>query len=187
MRATYLQFRNPKERTPPPYYPIKDGYGMPLNRFEYFSQSESLLGSFSKNDRFDKGSIYDHPFRSTHGKVGPGRYEDNDALLHLRKKPCMSNFGVIAERGPEESRFEISGGFSRVLCPSYLPKPMQVSFDKAMHKYTSSRSRKINETFVYTHAVARTPKADGSFFSRNMRLSHSMTPEMQHVSRMQGK
>ena len=82
---------------------------MALNRFEYFSQSESLTGSFSKNDRFDKGSIYDYPFRTTVRTVGPGRYEDNDAVKTLHKKPCMSNFGVLAERGPEESHFEISG------------------------------------------------------------------------------
>ena len=122
MRATQLQFRNPKEMTPAPYYPIKDNAGLPLNRFEYFGQSESLKGSFCKNHRFDKGSIYDLPFSATLGKVGPGAYKEYDEVLNLRKKPCMSTF-IAPERGPDESRFEMTGHM-RVLCPSYLPKPV---------------------------------------------------------------
>ena len=48
MRATFLQFRNPKEGTPiANYYPFKDNYGLPLNRFEYMGQSESRKGTFS--------------------------------------------------------------------------------------------------------------------------------------------
>ena len=93
---------------------------MPLNRFEYFGQSESLKGSFSKNHRFDRGSIYDFPFRSTDHKVGPGTYKDEDVVHNLKKKPCMSMLKQ-PERGPDESRFEMTGNL-RVLCPSYLPR-----------------------------------------------------------------
>ena len=183
MRATQLQYRNPKERTPAPYYPIKDNAGFPLNRFEYFGQSESLQGSFSKNHRFDRGSIYDFPFRATENKVGPGAYKDNDVVLQLKKKPCMSML-ISPERGPDESIYEMSGNL-RVLCPSYLPRPVQANFDRAMHHYTTSRTRKMNETFVHSRAVARTPNARGTFYSsRNVNFSHTMTPEMRHVSRI---
>ena len=133
MRATQLQFRNPKERTPAPYYPIKVNDGMPINRYEYFGQSESLKGSFSKNHRFDKGSIYDYPFSCTENKVGPGTYKDEDAVHNLKKKPCMSML-ISPERGPDESRFEMCGHL-RVLCPSYLPRPVQANFDRAMEHY----------------------------------------------------
>ena len=181
MRATYLQFRSPKERTPAPYYPLKANNGLPLNRFEYFGQSESLKGSFSQNHRFDKGSIYDYPFRTTTGKVGPGCYKDDDAVQQLKKKPCMSTY-LQPQCGPDESRYEISGHL-RVLCPNYLPRPQQASFDRAMDHYRSSRGRKMNETFVYSHAVCRTPNNE-SFFSRNAALVHTMSPEMRHVSRI---
>ena len=183
MRATQLNYRNPKERTPVPYYPIKDNTGFPLNRFEYFGQSESLHGSFSKNHRFDRGSIYDYPFRSTDNKVGPGTYKDNDVVLNMKKKPCMSML-ISPECGPNEAIYEMTGNL-RVLCPSYLPRPVQANFDKAMHHYSTSRTRKINETFVYSRAVARTPNARNAYHSsRNLNFSHTMTPEMRHVSRI---
>ena len=185
MRATYLQFRSPKERTPAPYYPLKANNGLPLNRFEYFGQSESLKGSFSKNHRFDKGSIYDYPFRTTAGRVGPGCYKDDDAVQQLKKKPCMSTY-LQPQCGPDESRYEISGHL-RVVCPNYLPRPQQASFDKAMDHYIGHRGRKMNETFVYSHAVCRTPNANNrSYLGRNAALTQTMSPEMRHVSRIRG-
>jgi hypothetical protein len=53
MRATFLQFRNPKEETPSAYYPLKTNQGKPLNRFEYSNESESNIGTFGKNQRFN--------------------------------------------------------------------------------------------------------------------------------------
>ena len=74
---------------------------------------------------------------------------------------------------------------SRVLCPAYLPRPVQANFDRAMKQYVSSRSRKINETFVYSRAVARTPNQRSNYYSRNNPdFSMTMTPEMRHVSRI---
>ena len=43
----------------------------------------------------------------------------------------------------------------------------------------------MNETLVYSRAVARTPNSRANFYtSRNINLSHTMTPEMRHVSRI---
>ena len=57
MRATFLQFRNPKEQTPPAYFPQNTNNGRPLNRFEYSNESESNCGTFGKNSRFDMRKI----------------------------------------------------------------------------------------------------------------------------------
>ena len=65
MRATYLQYRCPKERTPAAYFPFKTNQGLPLNRFEYLSQSESIKGTFSQDNRFENGSIYNIPGKRT--------------------------------------------------------------------------------------------------------------------------
>ena len=108
MRATFLQYRNPKERTPCAYYPFKTNQGLPLNRFEYMSQSESRRGTFSQDHRFDHGSIYNIPRKRTQQNVGPGTYNDEEAVYRLKKKPCMSNFlkPVIAQ---QEAHFEMNG------------------------------------------------------------------------------
>lgn len=58
MRATYLQFRNPKEETPPAYYPQKVNNGRHINRYDIQSESESHTGTFGRNERFHMGSIY---------------------------------------------------------------------------------------------------------------------------------
>lgn len=52
MRATQLNFRNPKEETPAAYYPKKTNDGRGLNRFEKQTESESAKGTFSKDMRF---------------------------------------------------------------------------------------------------------------------------------------
>lgn len=49
MRATFLQFRNPKEETPSAYFPVNTNQGKPMNRFEYPNESESNAGTFSRN------------------------------------------------------------------------------------------------------------------------------------------
>lgn len=76
MRATYLQYRSPKEQTPCAYFPMNTNQGRPLNRFEYLSQSESRQGTFSKNGRFTQGSIYNDAFHRTGQKIGPGAYKE---------------------------------------------------------------------------------------------------------------
>ena len=78
MRATFLQYRSPKEETPFAYHSTNLNDGRNLNRFEQEMSSESKRGTFSINDRFNKGSIYDLTVNRTQGEVGPGsyRYED---------------------------------------------------------------------------------------------------------------
>ena len=90
MRATCLQFRNPKEQTPPAYFPSNTNNGRPLNRFEYQNESESNRGTFGKDSRFDMGSIYKNVVDRTTQKVGPGAYKEENVVHLLKKKPCMT-------------------------------------------------------------------------------------------------
>ena len=108
MRATYLQYRNPKESTPSAYYPLNTNQGKPLNRFEYLSQSESRRGTFSQGHRFLQGSIYHNVGARTSEVVGPGAYREEDAVLNLKKKPCMSTF-FRPMIGPTEDAFDMQG------------------------------------------------------------------------------
>lgn len=91
MRATHLGFRNPKEETPPAYYPSKTNEGMPLNRFAYPNESESKAGTWGKDSRFFMGSIYKDVTDRTSKRVGPGAYREELVLHALRKKPCMTS------------------------------------------------------------------------------------------------
>lgn len=76
MRATSLGFRNPKEETPPAYYPINTNDGKPVNRFEYPNESESNTGTWGKDSRFYQGSIYKDVVDRTGKRVGPGTYKE---------------------------------------------------------------------------------------------------------------
>ena len=76
MRATYLNFRNPKEETPDAYHTTLSNDGRPLNIFEVNLQSESQRGTFALNNRFTNGSIYANVCSSPRG-VGPGAYKDD--------------------------------------------------------------------------------------------------------------
>ena len=106
---------------------------MPLNRFEYLSQSESRRGTFSQNHRFEHGSIYNIPGKRTGVSVGPGAYKEEDVVNMLKKKPCMSTF-LRPVVGPQEAHFEMSG-HSRILEPSYLPKPAKQTFLNMLGHY----------------------------------------------------
>ena len=90
MRATFLQFRNPKEETPPAYFPQNLNNGRPINRFDYQNESESKRGTFGKNSRFDMGSIYKNVVDRTTKRVGPGAYTEEKVVHLLKKKPCMT-------------------------------------------------------------------------------------------------
>ena len=74
MRATFLQYRSPKEETPFAYHSTSLNDGRNLNRFEQEIASESKRGTFSSNDRFTYGSIYDLTMSRTRKNVGPGCY-----------------------------------------------------------------------------------------------------------------
>lgn len=60
MRATYLQFRSPKEQTPSAYFPKRYNNGTNMTRYKQLNESESNVGTFSKNSRFNQGSIYEN-------------------------------------------------------------------------------------------------------------------------------
>ena len=106
MRATYLQFRNPKEETPGAYFPQKTNYGRAVNRFDKFIESESNQGTFSKNTRFNQGSIYKNVVDRTAQSVGPGAYKEETVVHNLKKKPCMATI-KRPEIGTNEGPFEM--------------------------------------------------------------------------------
>ena len=59
MRATFLQYRSPKEETPFAYHSTFLNNGKNLNKFEQEIASESKRGTFPADNRFAYGSIYD--------------------------------------------------------------------------------------------------------------------------------
>ena len=120
MRATFLQFRNPKEETPPAYFPSNVNTGKPLNRFEGKIESESNEGTFSKLDRFSQGSIYKNVVDRTTNRVGPGAYAEEKVVHLLKKKPCMTSIHRAAI-APNEALFEMQG-HTRILQQNYLPR-----------------------------------------------------------------
>ena len=87
--------------------------------------------------------------------------------------------------GTNESKFEISGHL-RVVCPAYLPRNVQSSFDQALAQYKSSLGRKVNETFVYTSTIARHKESTRRNDRRKISLNHSGSPEINHVERIRG-
>ena len=181
MRATFLQYRNPKEQTPCAYYPFKTNLGLPLNRFEYMSQSESRSGTFSHDQRFDHGSIYNIPSKRTGTTVGPGTYNEEEAVSRLKKKPCMSTF-LRPVIGPQESHFEMQG-HTRILQASYLPKPAQDTFYNMLGQYQSNLGRKVNHTLVFHETLSKN-HASQSGLRRNLTMASTKSPELQHVSRI---
>ena len=90
MRATYLQFRNPKEQTPDARLPLNTNQGKPMTLYTQANQSESKKGSFSRNERFKQGSIYKDVVDRTKKKVGPGAYMEEQVVHLLKSKPCMT-------------------------------------------------------------------------------------------------
>ena len=76
MRATQLDFRNPKEETPAAYFPSKTNDGRHMNKFDYPNESESKNGTWGKDSRFYQGSIYKDMFDKTSRRVGPGAYRE---------------------------------------------------------------------------------------------------------------
>lgn len=120
MRATFLQFRNPKEETPPAYYPQNVNNGKLLNRFEAKVESESNVGTFSKLSRFEQGSIYKNMVDRTTKRVGPGAYSEERVVHLLKKKPCMATIHR-ASIAPNEALFEMQG-HTRILQQNYLPR-----------------------------------------------------------------
>ena len=90
MRATFLQFRNPKEQTPAAYFPQNTNQGKPVARYAYPNESESKQGTFGKNHRFKEGSIYKGVVDRTRATVGPGAYRDEEVVSQLKQKPCMT-------------------------------------------------------------------------------------------------
>ena len=176
MRATYLQFRNPKEGTPlATYYTFKDNYGLPLNRFEYMGQSESRKGTFSQDNRFETDSIYHNLGQRTNKTVGPGTYKDDEAVKELKKKPCMSSF-LKPLIGPHEGPFEIHG-HQRLFQASYLPKPSKNQYYNMLEKYKRGLSRKVNETLVFHESLGKAHNRSKSGLRRNLNFEPNMTPE----------
>ena len=128
MRATFLQFRNPKEKTPSGYYPESTTEGRRLfNRCAKFKESESVAGTFSRGTRFNSlGSIYKDVVDRTDQSVGPGTYREID---NITKKPCMTTLHKpeVALASTEEY-FDIQGHL-RLLQTSYMPKKERTEYE----------------------------------------------------------
>jgi len=180
-RATYLQYRSPKERTPGAYYPLRTNEGFNVNLFAQKTQSESLQGSFGKVQRFCKGSIYDYPFTATGQSVGPGAYKEEDVVRNMKNKPCMTTF-VGPLLCPNEAQFELNGHV-RILNPSYLPDRLRESFEHAHEKFKASLGRKVNETLVFTHTMSKSLSGRRGLHKTQTHTGN-MSPEMTHVSRI---
>ena len=150
MRATFLQFRNPKEETPAPYFPKKTNCGKNMNKFEDQNESESVGGTFGKNKRFHMGSIYKDVVDRTTKKVGPGTYAEEKVVELLRKKPCMTTIHQ-PEIGGNEGPYEMQG-YTRILQPNYLPKTQKNEFRNIMEEVKGKFGRKINDMLVYRKA-----------------------------------
>ena len=151
MRATHLGFRNPKEETPPAYFPNKTNNGKPMNKFNYPNESESKDGTWGKDSRFDQGSIYKDMFDKTSKRVGPGAYKEEQAIHNLKKKPCMTSIHR-PEVSPNESVFDMQGHM-RILQKNYMPRNHQDQFDNIMEKFQGRLGRKVNNTFVFRKAI----------------------------------
>ena len=120
MRATYLQFRNPKEETPSAYFPQKTNNGRHINRYDIQNESESHTGTFGRNERFHMGSIYKDLVDRTTKQVGPGAYTEERVVHLLKKKPCMTTIHR-PEISPNETLFEMQG-HTRILQSNYMPR-----------------------------------------------------------------
>lgn len=180
MRSTWLHFRNPKEATPSAYYPLNTNAGLPLNRFEFPSESESKRGTFSTDERFAHGSIYKDMFAKTSKRVGPGAYKDEEVVEKLKKKPCMSTYHKPFI-GPDEGAFDMQG-YTRILQVSYLPRRAQDGFVHMVDHYKENLGRKVNETLVFHQTLAKTHATAAR--KRNQSFSATMSPELLHVSRI---
>ena len=132
MRATCLQFRNPKELTPSGYYPLSTIEGRRLfNRCAELAESESRQGSFSRGTRFNSlGSIYKNVVDRTERVVGPGSYTlSNKIESSCSRRPCMASIHQpeVALAGTE-AFFDLQG-HSRILQTSYMPQSARNGFE----------------------------------------------------------
>ena len=84
--------------------------------------------------------------------MGPGTYNEEEAVSKLKQKPCMSTFLRPVIGGQQEAPFEISG-HSRIIQASYLPKPVKSTFFNMLGQYESNLGRKVNETMVFHEAL----------------------------------
>ena len=193
MRATFLQFRNPKEQTPDARYPQNTNYGRPVNKYNYANESESKRGTFGSHARFDHGSIYKDVVDRTTVRVGPGAYTDEQVVRALKKKPCMSTFHrpQIADN---EVFFEMQGHM-RILQKNYFPRSHKEAFETLMDKFKDKLGRKVNDTLVFKKAIIanETQRSEMGELDVTDRLrtrnlstlsSGDSTPAFQHISRI---
>ena len=181
MRATFLNFRNPKEETPPAYVCDFTSDGAPLRRYNYKHQSESRVSTMAQNQRFATGSIYQFAqpttMCSTTKKVGPGAYREELGLQNLRRKPCMTKY-VKPAIAPNEQVFEMIDGTSRFLQTSYMQKKQQQQFEATYDQVVEKLGRKVNKSMIYR----RTMTKEGS--RRNDYSYMAISPVQSHISRI---
>ena len=148
MRATFLQFRNPKEQTPAPYFPqsTTEGRRLLTKRFNRLTESESRKGSFSRCDRFNSlGSIYKNVVDRTGDAVGPGSYKDDP----LSAKPCMTTIHRPEVAMDSTETFFDLHGHVRVLQTSYMPRRTYREYSRVATKIKGSLGRKVNDTLIF--------------------------------------
>jgi len=109
-RATYTQYRDPRERTPAALLPqvTCDG-GMLFDSEEYRARNRSN-NKMSKSRRFEEYYTID---KLTKERTGPGQYHPlTDLMDRIRHQSC---FRFIKPEVVDEQLYEVVGGTTKVL------------------------------------------------------------------------
>lgn len=123
-RATYTQFRDPRERTP-------DAHTAHLTNTGDYLLSSGVQAShnFSKSNQ-SKGRRFLEMLKiQKYGRLepGPGQYQPlNELIDRLKSKPCIR---IVKPVIIDEHLYEIVNGTSRVLQPAYMNKKLRHSFE----------------------------------------------------------
>ncbi len=147
-RATYTQFRDPRECTPPAQQPNITNTGDYLLSGGGNASKNCSISNQSKSKRFlDMLRILKY------GRLepGPGHYRPkNDLVDRLKSKPC------IVIRKPEtfdEHLFEVVNGTTKVLQPQYMNEKLRSSFYRTKAEFINSRPESVHRKGISDHYV----------------------------------
>lgn len=123
-RATYLCYRDPRERTPAAGLPLVTGDGVQLfNSNDYYSRTHSKR-KFSRSRRFQEHFEIEK-WRKC--EPGPFDYKPQNELKHrVEKQPCVK---IHKPEIIDESKYEIVGGTCKVMRPDLLDKMQRTALD----------------------------------------------------------
>jgi hypothetical protein len=141
-RATYLQYRDPRQRTPASALPVVTTEGIQLFTSPDRKRRNTSLFKWSRGRRFQEHFEIEK-WRGC--EPGPQQYRPKNELKdRVDKQPCVK---IVKPELIDESKYEIVGGTAKVLRPDLLDHIQQKALDVAARSFISNRNKVTHYPF----------------------------------------